>query len=314
MLAKAHSRPCTASTGSAAARCRVRVVKVSATATLQVDQRVKELQAARDDIKALIRSKNCNPILIRLGWHDAGTYDQNGGPWPRAGGATGSIRLNPEIKHGANAGLQSAVDLIEPIKQKHPAVSYADLYQMASAIAVEIAGGPKLEMRYGRRDVNDPAECAKEGNLPSAGHPFPEGPKTTPADHLRHIFHRMGFTDQEIVVLSGAHTLGRSRPERSGWGKESTRYTENGPGLPGGQSWTADWLTFNNTYFKDVKAQRDGELLVLPTDACIFEDEGFRPYAEKYAEDEAAFFADYAKAHVKLSELGVQWEGEPVSI
>ena len=24
---------------------------------------------------------------------------------------------------------------------------------------------------------------------------------------------------QEIVALSGAHTLGRSRPERSGWGK-----------------------------------------------------------------------------------------------
>jgi len=26
------------------------------------------------------------------------------GPWPQQGGATGSIRLNPEIKHGANAG------------------------------------------------------------------------------------------------------------------------------------------------------------------------------------------------------------------
>lgn len=39
-----------------------------------------------------------------------------------------------------------------------------------------------------------------------------------------------------------------------------------------------------------------------------------RPYAEKYAEDEAAFFDDYAKAHVKLSELGVEWEGEPVKV
>jgi len=28
-----------------------------------------------------------------------------------------------------------------------------------------------------------------------------------------------------------------------------------------------------------------------------------RPYAQKYAEDEAAFFSDYAESHVKLSEV-----------
>lgn len=33
------------------------------------------------------------------------------------------------------------------------------------------------------------------------------------------------FDIQEIVALSGAHTLGRSRPERSGWGKPETVYT-----------------------------------------------------------------------------------------
>ena len=40
-----------------------------------------------------------------------------------------------------------------------------------------------------------------------------------------------------------------------------------------------------------------------------------RPYAEKYAEDEAAFFSDYAVAHAKLSELGAQWApGTPISL
>lgn len=29
-----------------------------------------------------------------------------------------------------------------------------------------------------------------------------------------------------------------------------------------------------------------------------------RPYAMKYAEDQEAFFNDYTKAHLKLSELG----------
>lgn len=68
------------------------------------------------------------------------------------------------------------------------------------------------------------------------------------------------------------------------------------------------------SYFKVIKTPEDEDLLVLPTDACLFEDEGFRPFAEKYLADEAAFFADYAASHLKLSELGVEWEGEPVTL
>lgn len=39
-----------------------------------------------------------------------------------------------------------------------------------------------------------------------------------------------------------------------------------------------------------------------------------RPYAEKYLDDQDAFFADYAAAHAKLSELGAEWEGEPFTL
>ena len=52
------------------------------------------------------------------------------------------------------------------------------------------------------------------------GAPYPDKAKDA-AQHLRNVFHRMGFTDQEIVVLSGAHTLGRAYPNRSGFGKVS---------------------------------------------------------------------------------------------
>ena len=42
---------------------------------------------------------------------------------------------------------------------------------------------------------------------------------------------------------------------------------------------------------------------------------GHRPYAEKYAEDQEAFFKDYAAAHKKLSENGAKWvEGGPVAL
>lgn len=260
-----------------------------------------QLKSAREDIKELLKSNFCHPILVRLGWHDAGTYNKNIQDWPQRGGANGSLRFEIELKHAANAGLVNALKLLQPIKEKYSGVTYADLFQLASATAVEEAGGPKIPMKYGRVDVTGPEQCPEEGRLPDAGPP-------TPADHLRAVFYRMGLSDKEIVALSGAHTLGRSRPERSGWGKPETKYTKDGPGAPGGQSWTAKWLKFDNSYFKDIKERRDEDLLVLPTDAVIFEDPSFKVFAEKYAEDQEAFFKDYAEAHAKLSNLGAKFD------
>nr|XP_043638932.1 probable L-ascorbate peroxidase 6, chloroplastic/mitochondrial isoform X2 [Erigeron canadensis] len=260
-----------------------------------------QLKSAKQDIKELLSTTFCHPILVRLGWHDSGTYNKNIEEWPQRGGANGSLRFEVEQKHAANAGLVNALKLLQPIKDKYAAVTYADLFQLASATAVEEAGGPKIPMKYGRVDVSGPEQCPEEGRLPDAGPP-------SPASHLRDVFYRMGLSDKDIVALSGAHTLGRSRPERSGWGKPETKYTKEGPGAPGGQSWTVKWLRFDNSYFKDIKEKRDEDLLVLPTDAALFEDPSFKVFAEKYAEDEKAFFDDYAEAHAKLSNLGAKFD------
>ncbi|KAL4565796.1 hypothetical protein LXL04_029902 [Taraxacum kok-saghyz] len=246
-----------------------------------------QLVSAREDIKDLLKATYCHPVMVRLGWHDAGTYNKNIEEWPQRG--------------GANGRLVNALKLLQPIKDKYTNVTYADLFQLASATAIEQAGGPKIPMKYGRVDVSAPEQCPEEGRLPDAGPP-------SPASHLRDVFYRMGLNDKDIVALSGAHTLGRSRPERSGWGKPETKYTKEGPGAPGGQSWTVKWLKFDNSYFKDIKEKRDEDLLVLPTDAALFDDPSFKVFAEKYAEDEKAFFDDYAEAHAKLSNLGAKFD------
>lgn len=119
------------------------------------------------------------------------------------------------MSHGCNAGLPGGLSLLQPVKDAVPEMSWADLLQLGSAVAIEVAGGPHIPLRLGRVEAATEAECTPDGRLPAAAGPFADG-SATPADHLRRVFHRMGLTDQDIVALSGAHTLGRAYPSRSG--------------------------------------------------------------------------------------------------
>jgi len=232
--------------------------------------------AIRGELINLYRETPCMALMVRLGWHDAGTYDCVS----NTGGANGSIRFEPEILHGANAGLSKAVELLGPIAAKYPNFGTADLYQLASVVAVEFCGGPKVPFRCGRVDASGSDKCTDDGRLPDA--------KQT-ENHLRDIFYRMGFVDKDIVALSGAHTLGRAHSDRSGFEG----------------AWTKDPFCFDNTYFKELLAKEaDPNLLKLPSDICLLDTPSMRRWVDTYANDEARFFADYAAAHCKLSELG----------
>ena len=291
-----------------------------------------DLSGAMKMIDGILDEKNCGPVFVRLAWHDSGTYDDSiKGEWPAAGGAIGSIRFEPEINHGANAGLAGAVKLLEPVKEAFPEVSYADIFQMASARAIELASGPKLGVKYGRVDASGPEQCSPEGNLPDAEagdngkYGGTSGTKstedTTPNGHLRKVFYRMGLNDEEIVALSGAHTFGRAYKDRSGLGAEKTKFTDGSKQIradgkeakytPGGSSWTDRWLVFDNSYFKIIPDEdADKELLKLSSDCTLFDDEDFKPFAEKFRDSQDEFFKSYAAAHKKLSELGSKFEPE----
>ena len=64
------------------------------------------LLQCREELRQFILEENCAPILVRLAWHDSGTFDVAIPSWPACGGANGSIRFDPELQHGANAGLK----------------------------------------------------------------------------------------------------------------------------------------------------------------------------------------------------------------
>jgi catalase (peroxidase I) len=50
-------------------------------------------------------------------------------------------RFPPESQWGANAGLDIARKVLEPVKAKFPWISYADLWTLAGVVAVEAMGG-----------------------------------------------------------------------------------------------------------------------------------------------------------------------------
>lgn len=56
--------------------CRLVISNAVGTQTAKRTTKKEALKDARDDVRELIKSKHCNPILVRVAWHDSGTYDK----------------------------------------------------------------------------------------------------------------------------------------------------------------------------------------------------------------------------------------------
>jgi cytochrome c peroxidase len=169
-----------------------------------------DFKAVADDIKNLVKEDpDKGPTLVRLAWHSSGTYDK----MTKTGGSgEGTIRFKEELAHGGNAGLgDTAVKWMEPIHAKYDGLSYSDLYTLGGVAAIQAMGGPTIPWSSGRVDALDASAVTPDGRLPNADS-GPPGADPDDAAHLRAIFNRMGFNDQEIVALSGAHALGRCHP------------------------------------------------------------------------------------------------------
>jgi len=269
----------------------------AATATVNYDDVRKAIAEKLDNLD--YDDGSFGPVVVRLAWHAAGTYDKNS----HTGGSNGgTIRFHPESSAGANAGLKVARDLLEPIKQKYPGISYADLYTLAGVVAIEELGGPKVPWRPGRTDAADGKSCPPDGRLPDA---------TKTQDHVRQIFGRMGFNDQEIVALLGAHSLGRCHSDRSGfdgpWTNSPTTFSNEYYRVLLEEKWVPRVVKGKPLQYEDAKTKK---LMMLPADLCFVQDPAFKKYVEIYAKDNERFRKDFAAAFGKLLELGVKFPSQ----
>ncbi|KAG6276990.1 heme peroxidase [Claviceps purpurea] len=274
------------------------VYGLSNTTTKTVEPTKEDYQKVYNEIASRLDEKDdyddgsFGPVLLRLAWHASGTFDKATG----TGGSNGAtMRFAPESDHGANSGLLAARKFLDPVKEKFPWITYSDLWILGGVAAIQEMQGPIIPYRPGRSD-RDVSFCTPDGRLPDA---------TKGSDHLRNIFNRMGFNDQEIVALSGAHALGRCHTDRSGfdgpWTFSPTVLTNDYYRLLVEEKW--QWKKWNGPkQYEDAKTKT---LMMLPTDMVLVQDKKFKPVTEKYAKDNALFFRDFSAVVTKLFELGV---------
>ncbi|RKF53862.1 putative heme-binding peroxidase [Erysiphe neolycopersici] len=267
----------------------------------------KNFDAVRKDIVKLLHKPeyddgSAGPILVRLAWHSAGTYDLE----TDTGGSNGAgMRYEAEGGDPANAGLEQARIFLETVKEAHPWITYSDLWTLAGVIAIEEMGGPSIPWKGGRTDFVDDSKLPPRGRLPDAA----QG-----AEHLRFIFYRMGFNDQEIVALSGAHNLGRCHIDRSGfegaWVNNPTRFSNQYFRFLLSLQWKKKTLSNGVEQYVNFDEDTETELMMLPTDIALTQDKEFRKWVEIYARDKDHFFKDFSKAFAKLIELGIKRDSD----
>ncbi|KAK9862530.1 hypothetical protein WJX84_005324 [Apatococcus fuscideae] len=222
-----------------------------------------------------LRGKAQAPVLLRLAFHDAATFSSREG----GGGANASLRF--ELERAENFGLERGWPIIESVASSlkgSPAesLSLADLVALGGAWAVRATGGPTIDIPVGRRDAS---EEDPEERLPA---------ETLPAAALKATFADKGLNSQELIALSGAHTLGSK-----GFG---------------------DPVTFDNTYYQTLlkKPWKNpllymGNMIGLASDHVLPEDRELLPFIKSYANDQALFFTDFAAAYQKMTTMGTGW-------
>ncbi|URE22477.1 peroxidase 65, partial [Musa troglodytarum] len=188
-------------------------------------------------------------------------------------------------------------------------VSCADVLALATRELLIMLGGPFYHVRLGRKDALNSTAASVEGQLP--------GPNMT-VDQLISLFARKGFTAQELVALSGAHTVGFSHCDHyDGRNRNAYDPAMNPQFAQALQKACANYTTdptiaafndvmtpgkFDNLYYQNLLRG----LGLLASDQALVAHPRTKPFVELYAANQTAFFRDFAHAMEKVSVLGVK--------
>ncbi|PIN04703.1 Peroxidase [Handroanthus impetiginosus] len=255
---------------------------------------------------AIRKEKRMGASLVRLHFHDCFVQ-----------GCDGSILLDDtssftgEKTAAPNNNSVRGFNVIDNIKSKVEhvcpgVVSCADIVAIAARDSVAILGGPKWDVKLGRRDSKTASlSLANSGVIP---------PPTSTLGNLVNRFGARGLSAKDMVVLSGAHTIGQARctlfrdriynetnidrafartrqstcPRRSGSGDNNLA--------------PLDLKTptfFDNSYYKNLIHKKG----LLHSDQILYNGGSTDSLIELYSKNPKAFSNDFVAAMIKMGDI-----------
>ncbi|XP_047955222.1 peroxidase 19 [Salvia hispanica] len=257
------------------------------------------------------------PATIRLFFHDC--FVQGCDASVLISSKPGSKELaerdaddNKELAQEAFDAIDMAKALVE--RNCPGVVSCADILAIAARDFVHLAGGPYYQVKKGRWDGKISMASRVASNLPRSN---------ATVDELVRIFSSKGLTLEDMVILSGAHTIGfahckqfvsrlydykgTKQPDPSMDPRLLKALKMSCPHFGGNTDIVAPFdvttpFAFDNAYYGNLMAK----LGLLASDQALFLDPRTKVLVQEMAKDKNKFFQAFGVAMDKMGSIGVK--------
>lgn len=253
--------------------------------------------------QSMAQSQIAAPAALRLFFHDCAVM-----------GCDASIMIvnsngDDEWRNTANQSLKpegfqailSAKAAVDSIQQCQYKVSCADIMALVAREAVFLSGGPYYQVELGRFDGR--VSTRDSVRLPSVNFTL---------DQLNAFFSGLGFSQNEMVALLGAHTLGAADcpffqyrigdPSMDPSLASQLRGTCGSNPSGGFAFFDPSPVRFDNAFYRNLQGGRG----LLGTDQVLYSDQRSRSAVDSYASNQGAFFTDFVAAITKLGRIGAK--------